>query len=541
VFIDPRRAAYGLRALLFSLCAAAPASAATIAVPAGGDLQGALNTAQPGDVIELEAGATYTGNFKLPVKDGANWIVLRTGGNNPALPRPGMRIDRRQASMLAKIVSGNTAPALATTPGTHHWRIELIEFQATRNGQGDIIALGAGSTQKDLSQMPHSLVFDRVYVHGDPTVGQKRGIALNSGATQIINSYFEDFKSIGQDSQAIAGWNGAGPYLIENNYTSAAGENFILGGTDPSIPNLVSSDITVRRNVFTKPLTWRHEKWQVKNAFELKNARRVLIEGNVFENVWEEAQTGYAVVLTVRNQGGKAPWSVVEDVTFRYNIIRHAGGAINILGHDDLQPSQQTKRIRISHNLIYDIDKNTWGGHGDFIQMGAMPRDITIENNTVFHDGQALSVYGGKTPTGRAEIENVVFRNNALRHNAYGVKGAGTNPGNPTISRFMPNGTFANNVLAGGPAGQYPAGNFFPSVIDFEAQFVNPGAENFSLVPGSNFWLLSSEGQALGADLGTMQVLMGGGAGIAPPGGGEGEDPGLPISGRPPSVIESRQ
>ena len=26
---------------------------------------------------------------------------------------------------------------------------------------------------------PHTLIFDRVYVHGDPLVGQKRGIALN--------------------------------------------------------------------------------------------------------------------------------------------------------------------------------------------------------------------------------------------------------------------------------------------------------------------------------------------------------------------------
>ena len=42
----------------------------------------------------------------------------------------------------------------------------------------------------------------------------------------------------------------------------------------------------------------------MKNSFELKNARRVLVEGNVFEHVWAAAQTGFAVLFTTRNQGG---------------------------------------------------------------------------------------------------------------------------------------------------------------------------------------------------------------------------------------------
>src|SRR5947208_1882686 len=42
----------------------------TITVPAGGDFQAALNSAQPGSVIVLQAGATYAGNFSLPNKTG---------------------------------------------------------------------------------------------------------------------------------------------------------------------------------------------------------------------------------------------------------------------------------------------------------------------------------------------------------------------------------------------------------------------------------------------------------------------------------------
>ena len=77
-------------------------------------------------------------------------------------------------------------------------------------------------------------MFDRSYIHGDPRKGGRRGIALNARDVAVINSHFSDFKEVGADSQAIAGWNGPGPFKIENNYLEAAGENVMFGGADPS-------------------------------------------------------------------------------------------------------------------------------------------------------------------------------------------------------------------------------------------------------------------------------------------------------------------
>src|SRR5256885_9927066 len=57
---------------------APPVHAKVIRVNAGGDLQAALDAVQPGDVLELHAGATFIGNFILPRKSGTAWIHVRS-------------------------------------------------------------------------------------------------------------------------------------------------------------------------------------------------------------------------------------------------------------------------------------------------------------------------------------------------------------------------------------------------------------------------------------------------------------------------------
>jgi hypothetical protein len=413
---------------------------------------------------------------------------------------PGVRVGPEHSAGLAKIKSPNTAAALTAAAGSHHWRIELLEFMANAEGRGDIIVLGGGGSQTSVDQMPRDLILDRLYMRGDPLLGQKRGIALNSGATTIVNSYIADIKSSGQDSQAIAGWNGTGPYLIENNYLEGAGENILFGGADPSIQDLVPSDITIRRNYVTKPIEWRGMKWDVKNLLELKSARRVLIEGNVFENVWVDAQVGYAILFSTRNQDGRAPWSIVEDVTFQYNIVRHAANAINISGTDYLHPSLQGRRYRISHNVFHNIGGDTVGGRGIFLQIGNEPRDVILEHNTVDHDGTVIVTYGTRNGA-PAVISGFVFRSNLMRHNTYGVKGEALGVGTPTLTAYFTEMAFELNVLAGGRASRYPAGNFFPSVAEFEASFVNPAAGDFTLVPGSPLATAGENGTAVGADI----------------------------------------
>jgi len=97
-----------------------------IDVPAGGNLQQALNAVQPGGTIRLARGATYVGNFILPAKNGTQYILITTA--NATLPAPGVRIDPSYKSQLATIRSAITTSALATAPGASYYRIVGVAF-----------------------------------------------------------------------------------------------------------------------------------------------------------------------------------------------------------------------------------------------------------------------------------------------------------------------------------------------------------------------------------------------------------------------------
>jgi hypothetical protein len=473
--------------------------AASLVVPAGGDLQAAIDRARPGDVILLEPGATYVGNFTLPETDGARYITIRSAADASHFPARG-RVRPEHAAWMPTIRSPNVAPAVATLPGAHHWRLQWLAFEANAGGIGDIITLGDGSEeQRHLRDVPHNLVLDGLIIRGDAVRGQKRGIALNSASTIIRNSDIRDIMAVGQDSQAICGWNGPGPYLIENNYLEAAGENVMFGGADPAIPDLVPSDIIVRGNYMTKPLAWRAPgtAWTVKNLFELKSASRVLIESNVFEHNWSAAQTGYAILFTPMNQDGRAPWTVVSDITFRYNVVRHVAAAINILGVDYQGASRQTRGIQIQHNLFYDVGSR-WGGDGRFLLIGDGPADIVVDHNTVIQEGSVLHMYGQRN--GRPHvIENLRLTNNLTLHNEYGIIGDERGIGQPAISAYLLREDIRRNAIAGADATYYPSDNFFPAVGEFLAEFVDVARGDYRLHPDSRFRRAATDGTALGA------------------------------------------
>ena len=465
------------------------------------DLQRALDEAQPGDAVVLSAGTTYVGPFTLPRKDGAGWITI-TG---PAPVVRGVRADPARASAMPTLAAASGA-VVSAAPGAHHFRFVGVEIRPTTGAfLHNLVVLGdASSTSADV---PHHLSFEGCYLHGDPAAGTRRGVALNSAYTGVVDSHLGDFKERGADSQAIGGWAGPGPFLVENDYLEAAGENVMFGGADAPDASRIPSDIVIRGNHFSKPLAWKRgeegyggERWSVKNLLELKSARRVLVADNLFEHNWPDAQNGFAILFTVRNQDGRAPWSVVEDVTFRGNIVRHSAAGMNVLGRDDARggDSGRTQRVLVRDNLFVDIGGPRWGGGGTLFQLLEGTRDVVIEHNTALHAGNVITADG-------APHEGFVFRDNMVAHNAYGIFGSGAGSGKNALAVFFPGADVRRNVIAGGRADDYPADNFFPPTLDAVVRIDDGGVVR---LVGDGFRHAGTDGKDLGAEPGALVAAM---------------------------------
>ena len=241
----------------------------------------------------------------------------------------------------------------------------------------------------------------------------------------------------------------------------------------------------------------------MKNLFELKNARRVVIENNVFENNWKAAQNGYAILFTVRNQDGACTWCVVSDVRFEYNVVRNVAAVFNITGHDSPNVSALTHTITIRHNLFERVT-TALEGNGWFVQLGLEPRDVIVDHNTIDHDGSTVVyAYSVSAPV---PLSGFQFTNNAARHSDYGINGGSTSPGTLTISSYFPTGIITRNWLPGGTASAYPAGNYFTG--NFRSGFVAPLSGDWRPAPGSLLIGNATDGTDIGAAIATLMTRV---------------------------------
>lgn len=454
---------------------------AQVTVVAGQSLQTAINNAAPGDVVSVEAGATFRGPIELPNKSGSGEIVIQS---SRAAELPAGRVNPSHSALMPKIVAPNAEQAIRTKPGAHHYKLDGIEVlpESASITLFDLVRLGdSRHAQQTLVSVPHHIKVDRCYIHGLPTSSFQRGISLNSSDTEVTRSHFSEIHGAGMDSQAVAGWNGPGPFKIIDNYLEAAGENIMFGGADSASPELMPANIEIRRNYIFKPLSWKvghptyaGKHWTVKNLLELKAAKNVVIDGNVIENNWTDGQTGIPVLFTVRNQECTASWSTIANITFTNNTVKNAEGALNFLGKDnEAEPAfgkcpAGSTSVRgtdafIGNNLFQNIN-------GPFLLLNGF-NNVTLDRNTSLQSSNLMTLYG--------EQSNGFKMTNGLTiDREFGIFGDGGLIGVAALNRWTPGWAVSGNVIAspyGIPAGApYPTGNSYPATLTLPADFRSP-------------------------------------------------------------------
>ena len=538
-----------------------PAGGKTRMVRSGQSLEQALASASCGDIIQLEAGATFTGSFVFPNKkcDDSHWIILRTSAPNSSLPPEGTRVTpcyagvsslpgrprwdcASPANALAKIEfngKGGSGPILFS-PGANHYR--LIGLEVTRaQSPAAVYNLVQFNGPAD------HVVFDRLWMHGTAQDETVRGIILGpSRYVAVVDSFFTDFHCVARtgsctDSQAIGGGlgqNPMGPYKIVNNFLEAAGQSIMFGGGGAT---MTPTDIEVRRNHMFKPLTWMKGQpgymggkdggpFIIKNLFELKNAQRVLLEGNIMENSWGGfSQVGFAILLTPKNQSGNGsnlcPVCQVTDVTIRYNSISHVGSGLQ-MGNglsDRGGAALDGERYSIHDIIIDDMDGAKYAGPGEFAQVSvgtgaAVLQNVTINHVTAFPSNK-LFIIGDPVPP-NPPMKNFIFTNNIVNAGSYPVWSTGGGPANcayhnsplPTFEACFRGYTFTANAIIASPSANWPPKNFFPGSAA-AVRFVNYNGGNggdYHLQSSSPYKGKGTDGKDLGADVDALNSAIAG-------------------------------
>ena len=542
-----------------------PAPGAVINVNAGGNLQTALNAAQCGDIIQLQAGATFSGKFIVPAKncDINHWIWIRTSAPDSALPAEGQRLTPCYAGVASlegrpQYPCSNPQNVMPTVeiqtkgdgpfqfaPGANFYR--FIGLQVTRPAGTP----GPARLMSGQATMDH-IVVDRSWLHGAPQDETHDGVNLD-GATNVavVDSYLNDFHCISVtgvciDAHAVAGGvsdTQDGPFLIQDNFLEASGEEIMFGG---GAATLTPTDVEILNNHFWKPWQWmpgnnpfvggpNGNPFIVKNHLELKNAVRVLVEANLMENVWGGfSQTGYGILLTPKNQHTQSgndvcPICQVTDVTIRYVHVSHGGGGIQMVtdisgNGKDGAPALAGTRFSIHDVVLDDLNKKYVGGGTGFMIMNAWPKNplntITINHVTAFPDPASHMIVMGNLSQ-NASMYGLVFTNNLTLTGQYPVWNAEGSTSCAvedvpitSISKCFTSYTFGNNGLittpVAFPPSKWPSANMFPQSIN-EVGFTNYNngdGGNYELLTSSPYKNKGTDGKDLGADIvGLNQAL----------------------------------
>lgn len=317
-----------------------------------------------------------------------------------------------------------------------------------------------------VNQGAGNVLLNRTRARGSAN-GQRRGMWLAAPNLVMLRSSITNI-FYANETQALLTERDANGVVAEDCLFQASSMPVLVGGGDCWEPWRIPRAMRFTRCEFSRPPEWQngdraHRLW--KNCFEVKNGVDIQVRQSVLKYNSAAGQTGHLLSLGVRNQYGRDPWSIVEDIVFEDNLCEHTSGAIAILGRDYSYPSDVMRRILLKNNQFKDVSAQTWGGNGVVLAIQGGPQDLTIDGLTVEKGAGSLnSLITFTNPTHKGV--RFVARNWDVPEGTYSIQhdgtGASTLRGAAVLQEFMPGYTWENITIRrtgtpGAPVA-YPAG-----------------------------------------------------------------------------------
>ena len=235
-----------------------------------------------------------------------------------------------------------------------------------------------------------------------------------------------------------------------------------------------------------------------------------MIDGNIFDG-----KTGFTV--TVRNQGGRAPWSAIRNLTISNNLATQFSAGMYTLFFDNEQLSTESSNIEFSNNLMYgEFDDSAHSGFLPKIFSGTYGDNVRFTHNTILQSGRIMSYGNSPDQAGIAQLTNFVFKDNIVNFGTGSQTGYACYDGPLTVC--TPSYVWTRNAMIGAPTGpiyetqtlaSFPAGNWNPQNLS-AVGFTNPAAGNYRLLSSSPYYRAASDGRDVGVDMDQLQAHLNG-------------------------------
>lgn len=415
------------------------------------EFQIALNSSVRGDIIVLQNGTVYEGNFNLPGKTGTQPIniVSEAFFNGAVTKGVSRRVLPADVGQMAIVRTPNSAPCIDTLnggPNASYYRFEWIKFDVLQfpsfsgSAQFGLIRFSYSDnlSVNGVEVIPRNLFLSHCWIDGriGAAFGDvKKGIEFNCREGAVIDSYVEIGKgTLGQETHAIDGWKGPGPFKIDNDYLEAPGINVLFGGVNNAeVVNTQGAsqpaDIsTTRCHLFKNRTAWFDVSGIViKNWYETKNSVRNLFQGNVCTTMWgNQGQSGHPILM--QNTIGPTftnldqwMYQQIRDTHLIYNKFIDGSGGPNVpatINRMTIQPGtdfapEPVTRWRCEHNLWFGISATSKGGgkFGRLYSPTGPGRYVSLDFNTyVLGSGEIVN-----------DIQSLYTTSGSFPHSLYGI------------------------------------------------------------------------------------------------------------------------